>query len=249
MFPETIRSPLFFQKSHGLLRPSEDQLYLECVLARGDVLYCPRGHWHEALASKESSLHLTLALFWRTGVDLLSWIADELRDNEVLRQSFPPVLKSEIPADGALHPATYDHYLKVREAIVGMLDRGHEVMNAFLTHNIATQKNRCPFAFPYHLPDESVQLTSTMTFDRPARRARLVVRNDTSCVELVAAGKLLIRFMTKAVPALQFIFSRDTFTRNELVSRVTDLSEDDISDILSVLTKEGVIIPRANCRD
>ena len=36
--------------------------YLERVLQPGDLLYLPRGHWHQAVACKEQSLHLTLGI-------------------------------------------------------------------------------------------------------------------------------------------------------------------------------------------
>jgi ribosomal protein L16 Arg81 hydroxylase len=36
--------------------------YLERVLQPGDLLYLPRGHWHQAVASQEQSLHLTLGI-------------------------------------------------------------------------------------------------------------------------------------------------------------------------------------------
>ncbi|MBD2014592.1 hypothetical protein H6F96_11500 [Microcoleus sp. FACHB-53] len=36
--------------------------YLERVLKPGDLLYLPRGHWHQAVASQEQSLHLTLGI-------------------------------------------------------------------------------------------------------------------------------------------------------------------------------------------
>ncbi len=244
VFPSTIPSPLFFQKSHGLAPPDETELYLECALAQGDVLYVPRGHWHEALAEREASLHLTLALFWRTGIDFMSWLVDELREDEVLRQSFPLVLKDEASPDGGIHTAYYDHFMKVRDAILGTLDHTKELLDGFVTHNIAAQKSRCPFAFPFHMPDENVRVLLGFEFERPERISRLVRHDDTESVDLVSAGKVVIRFLKSALPALQFIFSRITFTGGELADHVRGLGHDDLTDILAALTKEGLIIPR-----
>jgi len=243
VFPSTIPSPLFFQKTHGIARPDEDQLYLECTLARGDVLYVPRGHWHEALAEREPSLHLTLGVFWRTGIDFLSWLVDELREDEVLRRSFPLVLRDEASSDTQTPAAYYDHFMQVKEAIGGALDRGRDLLEAFLTHNVAVQKNRCPFAFPFHLLGEDIGVSLDAEFERPERMCRLVRRREES-VDLVGAGKVLIQFGIDTFPVLKLIFSRTTFIGRELLPHAPGLGHDDIRDVLAVLLREGLIIPR-----
>src|SRR5262249_16255954 len=64
-------------KDPDLSPPPEPSL--RCELAPGDVLYIPRGCWHEALAQGELSLHLTFAVHARTGIDFLTWMVDQLR--------------------------------------------------------------------------------------------------------------------------------------------------------------------------
>ncbi|WP_410649371.1 cupin domain-containing protein [Amycolatopsis sp. cmx-4-54] len=59
------------------------------ILEDGDVLYVPRGHWHDVTAVGEMSLHLTLGFSPATGIDLVSWLADKLRASEVFRQDLP----------------------------------------------------------------------------------------------------------------------------------------------------------------
>ena len=83
----TIEFPLFHQKVHGSNPPQ--QPYLECTLEPGDVLYIPRGHWHNAVATMEASLHLTLGLLERTGIEFLGWLIDELREDARWREAFP----------------------------------------------------------------------------------------------------------------------------------------------------------------
>jgi hypothetical protein len=59
----------------------------EVVLAPGDVLCIPRGHWHQVDGVGEPSLHVSFGIERATGFDLLAWIADrpELRDAPVAR--------------------------------------------------------------------------------------------------------------------------------------------------------------------
>ena len=101
------------------------------VLEEGDLLYLPRGWWHEAAALDGPSLHLTFGVYRRTGLDLLDALRGELRESEVFREDLPRFaseteraahverLKEELLArwDGAL----LDRYL--RENDVATLPR------------------------------------------------------------------------------------------------------------------------------
>ncbi|MEG4283567.1 cupin domain-containing protein [Microcoleus sp. A006_D1] len=88
VFADTIKYPLIDQKS-STFPPPETPPYLTCTLHPGDVLYIPRGHWHYAVASDEPSLHLTLGIHGKTGIDLLEWLVGELRQQEEWRKSLP----------------------------------------------------------------------------------------------------------------------------------------------------------------
>ncbi len=61
----------------------------EGVLETGSVLYLPRGWWHVAQAMDEASLHITISLRPYTGVDLLTFLVDGLRDHPEVRQYLP----------------------------------------------------------------------------------------------------------------------------------------------------------------
>lgn len=61
----------------------------EGVLNDGDVLYIPRGWWHDAFPLNEPSLHLTVSLTPPTALDYLGWVMSRLRDQADLRASLP----------------------------------------------------------------------------------------------------------------------------------------------------------------
>ncbi|HJR09588.1 MAG TPA: cupin domain-containing protein [Pyrinomonadaceae bacterium] len=61
----------------------------EATLEDGDFLYIPRGWWHVALPLDEPTLHLTVGIHKRTGVDLLEWLARRMRASEAFRQDLP----------------------------------------------------------------------------------------------------------------------------------------------------------------
>jgi hypothetical protein len=59
----------------------------EGILKDGDVLYVPRGWWHEAFPLDEPSLHLTVSLTPPTAFDYLGWAMSRLRHHAELRAS------------------------------------------------------------------------------------------------------------------------------------------------------------------
>lgn len=52
-------------------------------LVSGDVLYIPRGMWHQAKANKTSSLHLTLNIICTLNIDFIHWVFDHFAKNDV----------------------------------------------------------------------------------------------------------------------------------------------------------------------
>ncbi|BBK33598.1 cupin superfamily protein [Stella humosa] len=62
----------------------------EVVLRPGDLLYLPRGQFHDALASSEATIHVTFAVSLPTGADLLRFLADEGVLDGALRQDLAP---------------------------------------------------------------------------------------------------------------------------------------------------------------
>lgn len=76
------------QDSETNKRPTEGALWEE-TLNDGDLLYIPRGWWHVARPLEEPTLHLTVGIHNRTGLDLLRWLAERMRSSEILRMDLP----------------------------------------------------------------------------------------------------------------------------------------------------------------
>lgn len=68
--------------------PSENIVWSGTMRA-GDVMHIPRGYWHEATRTDKGeqgySLHVTFGFVKRTGVDWLTWVADNSRRYELFR--------------------------------------------------------------------------------------------------------------------------------------------------------------------
>lgn len=58
-------------------------------LTPGDLLYIPKGQYHDALASSEATLHLTFGIVQPNGVDLLGLIRRSLAEDPLFRAPLP----------------------------------------------------------------------------------------------------------------------------------------------------------------
>ncbi|HEY0082081.1 MAG TPA: cupin domain-containing protein, partial [Pyrinomonadaceae bacterium] len=81
----------------------------EATLADGDLLYIPRGFWHVAEPLDEPTLHLTVGIHKRTGLDLLTWLAGQLRASETFRRDLP---RFASPSERAAHMRQLEEELR-----------------------------------------------------------------------------------------------------------------------------------------
>lgn len=67
--------PLYMQQSKNFPKLQEpEEIYMDIVLEAGDILYIPRGWWHDPLPLDEETFHLAVATFAPTGYEYLQWL-------------------------------------------------------------------------------------------------------------------------------------------------------------------------------
>ena len=110
LFGETRPSPTPLDKEANLDAPGQPVWVGK--LAAGDVLYIPRGWWHDARVDKsiegKGSIHLTLNTRPITGTWVLRWLETRLLDDELFRANIP------LEAGGR---ALADYFLRLAMAI------------------------------------------------------------------------------------------------------------------------------------
>jgi hypothetical protein len=85
---ETRPCPVASDRGPQTPAPVGEPIWEE-TLEDGDLLYIPRGCWHVALPLDEPTLHLTVGVHNRTGLDLARWLAERLRARELFRRDLP----------------------------------------------------------------------------------------------------------------------------------------------------------------
>lgn len=81
--------PLYMQQTKnfpGIQEPEE--IYMDIILEAGDILYIPRGWWHDPLPLDEETFHLAVATFPPTGFEYIRWLQNSIPDILDCRKNF-----------------------------------------------------------------------------------------------------------------------------------------------------------------
>lgn len=231
VFPDTFKYPLPNQKS-STMSPPQGEPYLTCVLKPGDVLYIPRGHWHYAKANDDPSLHLTLGIHCRTGIDFLEWIVDQLRDLEQWRRSMPLRIESDAAAsyinNQIINLNNYLSSSKIYDEYVSYLDS--------LSQPLAT------YSLPYQTGFNIFsQGTETKFRNSKFQRVKISELPDCSGYRILVAGKE-VSLRGIDISTVEKLFTTEAFTGNDVISWLPDYDwEIDIVPLLSRLVVDSVI--------
>jgi ribosomal protein L16 Arg81 hydroxylase len=183
-------------------KPTHAPLW-EGTLEDGDLLYIPRGWWHVAEPLAEPTLHLTVGVHNRTGLDLLRWLSERMRASEAFRRDLPRLAP---PAERAAHAA------RLREELLTAWD--DTLVERFYEDHDAHADSRARVELPWvatpapepPAPDITVRLLAP----RP-----LKVEASSGVVEFDSLGRRW-RFAEEAAPVLKRLAERRACTIAEL---------------------------------
>jgi len=195
-------------------------MLMEVEMTPGDVLYLPRGQYHDALAASGASLHLSFGITRATGLDFMSVLSNSLPDDALFRRELPHF--DDSPALAA--------YLRELATRLGEL-----VTDPALAMQVAAWQRARMFR----------DLPPTMTLPARAPETRVRVRRgahlDFDGARLSAAGQP-VTLNAGDVPAVQWMLVREMFLVSELVSECA-LDEARAASLLDRLVEVGVIEP------
>jgi ribosomal protein L16 Arg81 hydroxylase len=231
VFPDTIKYPLPEQKSASL-QPPEGEPYLSCMLNPGDVLYIPRGHWHYAIALDQPSLHLTLGVHCKTGIDFLEWLVGELRQKEEWRRSLP--LRVETTSiNPHIDTLTQDLHQYIS---------GRTIADEYNNYLDSLGKPIARYSLPYQAGFNIFPHGAKTKFKSAKfQRVRTSELSDGSGYKIIVSGK---EVSLKGVPRslIDKLFTGEPFTGQDVMNWLPDFDwEIDIVPLLSRLVVEGII--------
>jgi ribosomal protein L16 Arg81 hydroxylase len=225
VYAPTWLLPLSHQTSDSAVQHETGAPQMDVILERGDVLYLPRGWWHQVLPCVEPSFHLSVGTYAATTYDFLMWtMAQLLPQHETARKAFPFAADDaaaiaklfDALRDAVLDPAVARRFqleLHRRERHHGELDLGR-------------QAAKVREAFP---PNAVVRLTTTSA--SAPQEARLFVNGQL--IELDPLGRELVGVLrSSAATTLDALCARvSAIPRAAIEQALLDLSQRDVISI------------------
>jgi ribosomal protein L16 Arg81 hydroxylase len=175
-------------------KPERAPLWEE-TLEDGDLLYIPRGWWHVAVPLAEPTLHLTVGVHNRTGLDLLRWLSERLRASETFRRDLPRVAPA---SERAAHAA------RLREVLLAAWD--DSLLEKFYEDLDARAESRARVELPWVATPTAAppapEAVVTLLAPRP-----LKIEASGGVIEFACLGRRW-RFAEAALPVLSRLAER-----------------------------------------
>ena len=194
----------------------------EVVMTPGDLLYIPRGQYHDALASSGASLHLSFGITRATGHDFLGILMRSLPDDPLFRESLPH----------------FDNVSEHEAHLKRIADRLHGIITQAETSTLMREHQRersfrdcfSDFALPGRADLELYRVRWL--------RANLVRENDEWLLRTPSAQAKLSDPESEIA---KWALSRDYFNAQCLVETFSDRDPNFVAVILGKLVRLGLL--------
>ncbi len=201
------------------LTATRGKLLFEANMRPGDILYLPRGQYHDALTGAQASLHVTFGVAPPTGLALFKLLENALTRESAFRAYLP-----DARAEAELH-----------ERLTGLADRVKTVMTSpsFTTDVLNHQRGLAGSRADYGLP-----VQKKTTWYSIARKAQ-VVRRDHGYAAVFEGGEIALG---ATYPTIEWILQQRLFSLEDAVARQSSVDRLELQADLEKLSAAGIIV-------
>jgi ribosomal protein L16 Arg81 hydroxylase len=218
---DPIAHPAFKQFGQEYHDRHRGAVTMEVTLRPGDVLYLPRGWYHDAVASSEATFHVAFGVTPVIGLDLLSLMFEAAVQDPLFRKAFPPASDR---AAVAAHLAALGARLSLMSKDPGTVDR--------MIARMAEQRYR---RGAIRLPDDAL--------DRRWRRKSASIRVETvQGRPVITDGKQGAPVPAEVADAVAWTLGRDGFAEAEFAAAFPAMAEGARSKLLADLAAMKVLV-------
>jgi len=200
------------------LTETRGKLLFEAHMKPGDILYLPRGQYHDALTGGAPSLHVTFGVSPATGLALFKLLENVLTNESAFR-SYLPDARDEAG---------------LRSALAKLAERIGAVMTspAFAIDVLNLQRDLARPAADYELPAQRPPAWYSV-----AKRAR-VVRRDQGFVVAFDGGEIPLG---ATYPTVEWLLKQRMFSVDDALTRQTGVDRDMLLADLERLVRAAII--------
>ena len=198
------------------------------ILEAGDLLYIPRGFWHVAFPLDEPTLHLTVGVHNRAGLDLLRWLVNRMRSSETFRRDLPRFATSE---------TMQAHVMQMRSELLAELD--DDILNRYFADLDASATARPRLSLPYAPVANSLPSGDTLVRLLAPRPLEPKVESGVVCF---SSQRKDWRLAVQALPILRHLDKHRVCSVSELCEVAkTEVDERRVKIFVKELLMNGLI--------
>src|SRR5688572_8535373 len=201
------------------LTASRGRLLFEANMKPGDILYLPRGQYHDALTGAQASLHISFGVSPATGLTLFK-LLENAASLESSFRAYLPDARNEAA---------------LRERLGKLADRVRAMITspAFAIDVLNHQRSLASAEPGYRLPAQ--QPPSWYSIARPAQ----VVRRDAGFTVVFEGGEIALG---AAYPTVEWILKQRMFSLDDALSHQQGVDASALRGVLQQLLAAGVIV-------
>ena len=210
------------EDAQQIIDAAKGPILMQVRMRPGDLLYIPRGFYHDALASSEASLHVTFSVAQLTGLAIFELLAEHAAEEEIFREYLP---------DARLEGGRLlEQRLSELSAKMAGLLKEKRLAAQLRDRQRGLWQPHCKFRLP-----ERQQLDF---FARTDRQAQLSLQN--SAPVLVTRGRTFE--LDDLATAAEWLLSRPAFALQELFATFPRLDRSNLRKLVGHLEAEGVLV-------
>ena len=221
--------------------PEDAEPYIEHEMNPGDVLYIPRGHWHDAM-SVTPSIHLAVGPESRSGYEFMTWLAAQMMSNEEFFRKDFPVANTQSFGGTHADDALNEHFDSFRERLHEMID-AESLPEAFNRYIMSAN----PVRREHQLPDTwtiKETITQDTRFFIPAEQKALIRYDEETKQATIHIRGHMLQILGIPSLMLKTLFSQQNakFSGKELLDSSPDIEWVKLKAALLHMYEHGLIV-------
>lgn len=215
--------PLYMQQTKNFPDIKEpEEIYMDVILEAGDILYIPRGWWHDPLPLDEETFHLAVATFAPTGFEYMQWLQNAIPDILDCRKNFSSF------EDDVEMINSFSH--KIVEIM-----KNKNFYESFMMHHLAEQSVPSMLSLDVLGNGKVSQLGSSQKL---YLNANLLHYFDEGFV-IINGNKINVNGTSLSL--IQYLFENPYSSVKDIIDHFKDYSPEKINKLLFQLSVENVI--------
>jgi len=209
-----------FKLSSDERRKRAGNIIDQVTLRPGDLLYIPRGQYHDALASKNGAIHIAFGLSYFKPIDMMTTLWEKFIINDFMRE------------DIGIRPSENE----VKKLLQRLSNELSNVINSEEAVNDVTKNIK---QWPYQIKNFSLK---SLLSEGPVYLVDKSVKFEKSKNKsFLKSPKAMVEIPQKFETIIEFLLRQETINKNKIKNEFKNISNDIIDECIENLKKMSVI--------